>query len=274
MSNYSYDHNTAHILEPVQGYDLVSHMCYWAPLQNNDAEATASTVAKFKVEGAVPGLVLHCNPDDGKLETGLLDDSMAQFLCSKQDTEDVLQPFTTKNGRNFIGIGTLSYGGFNTAPYMQDSNNTGRRYGEGVASNAGEIQETTSNGTTTYSVNLQSSQSVFTTFPGACGLELGSSEFADVKADETTPVDYWYDCPLTSPTANPTFTKVGNGSAYGTEDQNKQGGFLMPGKNYKDPICGILSKKPFRNENGTRMIRFWAVYQPALPSATISEITD
>lgn len=279
MSNYSYDHNTAHILEPVQGYDLVSHMCYWAPLQNVPdvvvaTEENGLRSNKYPVHGAVPGLVLHCNPDDGKLETGLLNDSMAQFLCSKQDTEDVLQPFTTKNGRNFIGIGTLSYGGFNTAPYMQDSNNTGRRYGEGVASNAGRVLTPEEDGTATYKVQLQSSQSVFTTFPGACGLELGSSEFADTLADEITPVDYWYDCPLTSPTANPTFTKTNNLTKEGTEAQNKMGGFLKPGKNYLEPICGILSKKPFRNENGTRMIRFWAVYQPALPKATVTEITE
>lgn len=259
MSNYYYDHNTAHILEPVQGYDLVSHMCFTAPLQDDNTYGKA-------VKDAVPGLVLHRNPTDGKLETGLLPNSMAQFLCSKQDTEDVLQPFVTKNGRNFVGIGTISYGGFNTAPYQ------GNGYGEGVAANAGWVgaAATDAGGNTYYPVTLNPSTSAFTTFPGACGLELGSSEFADVKDDGVTPVDYSYDEPLTSPTADGSYVYNSGAKKPGTQDQNKQGGFLKPGTNYVDPICGILSQKPFRNENGTRMIRFWAVYQPALSAAAVS----
>lgn len=270
MSNYYYDHNTAHILEPVQGYDLVSHMCFTAPLQNVTAAANVETGegAKTKVENAVPGLVLHRNPDDGKLETGLLDDSMAQFLCSKQDTEDVLQPFVTKNGRNFVGIGTISYGGFNTAPYQ------GNGYSEGVAANAGWVgaAATDAGGNTYYPVSLNPSTSAFTTFPGACGLELGSSEFADTLDDGTTAVTYKYDMPLTSPVANSSYVYNSGAKKPGTQAQNLQGGFLMPGTNYKEPICGILSQKPFRNENGTRMIRFWAVYQPAAKLTNLSDV--
>ena len=269
MSNYYYDHNTAHILEPVQGYDLVSHMCFTAPLQDDNTYGKA-------VKDAVPGLVLHRNPTDGKLETGLLPNSMAQFLCSKQDTEDVLQSPVTINGRNFVGIGTLSYGGFNTAPYMQDSNNTGQRYGEGVAANASWVGDaaTDAGGNTYYPVTLTPSTSAFTTFPGACGLELGSSEFADFTSKDNAFTAYSYDTPLTSPTARPSFDASSAAEEPGTEKQIQQGGFLKPGTNYVDPICGILSQKPFRNENGTRMIRFWAVHQPVVSIQNLVGLTD
>ena len=270
MSQYLYDHNTAHILEPVQGYDIVSFMNFWAPLSDKVLTLNAKTGTM-----AVPGTVMHRNAQ-GELEPGCEGHSMPQFLYAKQDSEDVLQSPVTANGQNITGVGIMSYGGFNTAPYQTNypdgdytgENNSRPFYGNGIASNAPRI--------TDYSnpvISIAKQKSAFTTFPGACGLEFGSSEFARFKyAASSDPAvndmdlgtnacaEYEYDCALTSPEPVATATD----GAWGTKRQQLFGGFLKPGKYYKDNVCGVLSQKPFRNENGTWMIRFWACHKPAL----------
>lgn len=256
-SAYDYDHNTAHILEPVQGYDIVSFMNFWAEI---DEEATPGW--------AQPGTVMHRNPTTGKMSPGLTKTSMAQFLYSKQDSEDVLHSPVTVNGMNVTSIGTISYGGFNTAPYQGNpayKTVDGKRvYQEGISSNIGKVEFV--NGKA-QPLQLNPQQSAFTTFPGACGLELGSSEFAYFKGTTPAGDQYEYDMPLTSPLP-------GKESTWGTEEQQAFGGYLMPGTHYADNICGILSQKPFRNENGTRMIRFWAVYQPAITDTSLAAVNE
>ena len=244
-SAYDYDHNTAHILEPVQGYDIVSFMNFWAEMDES-------------VHGAFPGTVMHRDPTTGKMSPGLTKTSMAQFLYSKQDSEDVLHSPVTVNQMNVTSIGTISYGGFNTAPYQ------GSDYAEGISSNIGKVEFV--NGKA-QPLQLNPQKSAFTTFPGACGLELGSSEFAYFVGDTTNTVDYKYDDALTSPLPD-----TYNAAKPGTKAQQEFGGFLCPGTHYSDNICGILSQKPFRNENGTRMIRFWAVYQPAITATSLTAL--
>ena len=277
MSQYLYDHNTAHILEPVQGYDIVSFMNFWAPLSDKVLTLNEKTGTM-----AVPGTVMHRN-QQGELEPGCEGDSMPQFLYAKQDSEDVLQSPVTANGLNITGVGIMSYGGFNTAPYQTnypdgnyvDGNGERPFYGNGIASNAPAISDY-SNPT----INIAKQKSAFTTFPGACGLEFGSSEFARVKCtlsenpavnDMDTGSDarseYTYDCALTSPEPVATATD----GTWGTKRQQLFGGFLKPGTYYKDNVCGVLSQKPFRNENGTWMIRFWACHKPALDPSIFEE---
>ena len=252
MSAYTYDHNTAHILEPIQGYDLVSFMNFWAPLDPS-------------VEDAVPGTVMSRNKETGKLIRGLDEESMAQFLYSKQDTEDVVNNPVTANSLEVTSISLNSFGDFRNGiipPYHVDG------WTSGASSNMG--QTTWTDAGVAKPVEFRAQTSVYTTFPGACGLELASSEFALVKADGTTPVDYAYDTPLTSPkAAGNAYSAAGNA---GTVDQNKIGGFLKPGKHYVNNICGIVSRQPFRNENGTWILCFWACHKPALTAATKSDL--
>ena len=247
MSAYTYDHNTAHILEPIQGYDLVSFMNFWAPLDPS-------------VEDAVPGTVMSRN-ESGKLIRGLDDESMAQFLYSKQDTEDVVNNPVTANSLEVTSISLNSFGDFRNGiipPYHVDG------WTSGASSNMG--QTTWTDAGVAKPVEFRAQTSVYTTFPGACGLELASSEFALFKDDGTTRVDYAYDTPLTSPkAAGNAYSAAGNA---GTVDQNKIGGFLKPGKHYVNNICGIVSRQPFRNENGTWILCFWACHKPAMTAAT------
>lgn len=269
-SPYTYDHNTAHILEPVQGYDIVSFMNFWAEMDDS-------------VHGAVPGTVMHRDKDSGKMKTGLEWDSMAQFLYAKQDSEDVLNSPVTANGQNITSIGTISYGGFNTAPFQNPFNKENKRYGNGISSNIGPVEFDKVTGAA-QPIRFTPQTSAFTTFPGACGLELGSSEFARVDTDGAE-IKYQYDDALTAPVAKgddwkpEKVTKTVNGvetevsATYdGTIPQNQFGGFLMKGTHYVNNICGILSQKPFRNENGTWMIRFWACHKPALKPETVTAL--
>ena len=250
-SSYQYDHNTAHILEPVQGYDIVSFMNFWAPLDES-------------VEDAVPGTVMHRNAD-GFLVRGLTKTSMAQFLYSKQDTEDVINNPVTANGLDITSVSMNSYGDFPgyVQPYGKDG------FQNGVCSNISGVTFDQDTGVAS-PVIFHDPQSAYTTFPGACGLELGSSEFAFFKADGTTKVDYAYDMPLTSPVKSGSAEVGGETqSTYGTTTQQAIGGFLCPGDYYKNNICGVVSQLPRCNENGTWIITFWACHKPALDLATV-----
>lgn len=258
-SSYNYDHNTAHILEPIQGYDLVSFMNFWAPLDET-------------VEDAVPGTVMHRN-EAGKLVRGLTKTSMAQFLYSKQDTEDVINNPITMNGLDITSVSMNSYGNFNG--YRQPYNRDG--YESGVCSNAGPVEFTDG---VAGSITFHEPHSVYTTFPGACGLELGSSEFARVDGSGN-PVTYKFDMPLTSPTKtvqsyqNEVLEEDGeaqDGTNYGTAAQKAIGGFLMPGDYYKNNICGVVSRLPVQNENGTWIITFWACHKPAFTADSIQKV--
>ena len=277
MSQYLYDHNTAHILEPVQGYDIVSFMNFWAPLSDKILDLNKATGVM-----AVPGTVMH-RDEKGELYPGLTKTSMPQFLYAKQDSEDVLQSPVTANGQNITGVGIMSYGGFNTAPYQNDSNTQQVFYGNGIASNAGPINYDVLGPNGGPKLTIKPQKSAFTTFPGACGLEFGSSEFAKFKGDGSE-VAYNYDDPLTSPEPlieDPS-DKDSIAAGYaavkdadpGTKKQQVFGGFLKKGTYYKDNICGVLSQKPFRNENGTWMIRFWACHKPAIDLEAVGAVAS
>ena len=241
-SSYNYDHNTAHILEPIQGYDLVSFMNFWAPLDET-------------VEDAVPGTVMHRN-EAGKLVRGLTKTSMAQFLYSKQDTEDVINNPITMNGLDITSVSMNSYGNFNG--YRQPYNRDG--FESGVCSNAGPVEFTDG---VAGSITFHEPHSVYTTFPGACGLELGSSEFAREDASGQ-PVTYAYDEPLTSPAQADAATCGYKNPIVSHRNTAQDGGFLIKGEYYKDNVCGVVSRLPVQNENGTWIITFWACHKPAL----------
>lgn len=260
-SSYTYDHNTAHILEPIQGYDLVSFMNFWAPLDES-------------VQDAVPGTVMHRNTS-GKLVRGLTKTSMAQFLYSKQDTEDVINNPITINGLDITSVSMNSYGDFPAESgqpgYVQPFDRLG--WQDGVCSNMGTV--TFDESGNAEPVVFREPQSVYTTFPGACGLELGSSEFALYKADGTTRVDYAFDQPLTSPAKSGSAeVDAETQSVYGTSTQQAIGGFLCPGDYYKNNICGVVSRLPVQNENGTWIITFWACHKPALDLAALGVATS
>lgn len=244
MSAYTYDHNTAHILEPIQGYDLVSFMNFWAPLDKS-------------VVDAVPGTVMSRNPE-GKLIRGLGPESMAQFLYSKQDTEDVVNNPVTANSLEVTSISLNSFGDFRDKiipPYHTNG------WQSGASSNMGETAWT-ANGTA-IPITFRPQTSVYTTFPGACGLEVASSEFAKEDANND-PVDYDYDEPLTSPLQADAASCGFKNPITINRGTDQDGGYLIPGKHYIDNICGIVSRKPFRNENGTDILCFWACHKPAL----------
>lgn len=250
-----YDHPTAHRLEPVKGWDAMSHMDFVAPM--------ASTVT-----GAPAGTVMHMNTN-GALETGLTDQSMGLFLYYKQYDDDTINDPTTLNGQKLTSISLNSANTITNGPWeshYQVQNGAVSGSVNGIMSNMGSYNFTRSN------VTYKAQGMVHTTYPGACGMELSSTEFAQKMADGTTSVTYTVNDALTSPVANSAFSDTSS-TTPGTASQNKFGGFLKRGTPYEDPICGVVSRVPYKNTNGYSVICFWAQWLPALTTAVSTALT-
>lgn len=247
--NDKYNQPTAHMLQPVKGWDSMAHLDFVAPIAKT-------------VEGALPGTVMHLNAA-GQLETGLTPQGMGMYLFYKQNDEDV-QPYPlTADGTQMTAVGMQSFGGYNSEVYLRhnwinveknDYYNT-----NGTASNVGPFNYNAQDSTP--SVAYTKGMAAHTTYPAICGMELSSTEFASAKNNSVNGAlgEYVPNTTLTSPTKAKAQTV-----AYGDAEQKKLGGFLMPGTCYVDPICGIVSKKPVINEHGYKQICFWSCWLPAL----------
>ena len=240
--NEKYNQPTAHMLQPVKGWDSMAHLDFVAPIDSS-------------VEGALPGTVMHLDPDTGNLITGLTQQGMGMFLFYKQNDEDV-QPYPiTSDGTQMTAVGMQSFGGYNSEMYLRRWNTTDPYNTNGSASNVGPFDYSGATPKTYY----EPGKAAHTTYPAICGMELSSTEFASVKNNAALGAigEYKPNTPLTAPAKNYT-------GDYGTAAQKALGGFLMPGKCYQDPICGIVSKKPVINEHGYRQVCFWACWLPSI----------
>lgn len=245
--NDKYNQPTAHMLQPVKGWDSMAHLDFVAPIAAG-------------VDGALPGTVMHLNAK-GQLETGLTPQGMGMYLFYKQNDEDI-QPYPlTADGTQMTAVGMQSFGGYNSEVYLRhnwagvdtkDWYNT-----NGTASNVGPFNYNAQDSTP--SVAYTKGMAAHTTYPAICGMELSSTEFASVKNTGSCLGEYVPNTVLTAPTK----AKAASGD-YGDADQKKLGGFLMPGTCYVDPICGIVSKKPVINEHGYKQVCFWSCWLPAL----------
>ena len=253
--NERYDQPTAHMLQPVKGWDSMAHLDFVAPI---DPE----------VVGALPGTVMHLEAD-GKMKTGLTAQGMGMFLFYKQNDEDV-QPYpVTADGTQMTAVGMQSFGGYNSEVYLRHNwlNNNGVLVNDpyntnGTASNVGPINYDASDSSA--ALAYTKGQAAHTTYPAICGMELSSTEFAQLKSGSSCISEYVCNTLLTAP-------KKAAEAVYGDATQQALGGFLMPGKAYVDPICGIVSKKPVINEHGYKQICFWATWLPAITETAPSK---
>lgn len=247
--NGKYNQPTAHMLQPVKGWDSMAHLDFVAPIAS-------------KVKDALPGTVMHLN-SLGELEVGLTPQGMGMYLFYKMWDEDV-QPYPlTADGTRMTAVGMQSFGGYNSEVYLRGME--GNPYDtNGHASNVGAYQFDTSEGQTPYA-KVKASQAAHTTYPAVCGMELSSTEFA-ATTDTNSIITYYPNDTLTAPLPDANVvpgTSTLNGKP-GTQVQQAAGGFLKKGVCYKDPICGIVSKKPVINEHGYKQICFWSTWLPAL----------
>ena len=249
--NEKYNQPTAHMLQPVKGWDSMAHLDFVAPI--------AKTVS-----GALPGTVMHLNTY-GELETGLTAQGMGMFLFYKQTDEDV-QPYPlTADGTQMTAVGMQSFGGYNSEMYLRTWPNNDPYNTNGTASNvqAYKFNENTGEQLT---ASYVPGKAAHTTYPAICGMELSSTEFASVMGDGLTGIQYQPNDTLTAP-----LPAAFNTTNAGTVDQQLSGGFLKKGACYVDPICGIVSKKPVINEHGYKQICFWATWLPAL-AANVADL--
>ena len=239
--NGRYNQPTAHMLQPVKGWDSMAHLDFVAPIAAS-------------VSDALPGTVMHLN-NAGELEVGLTPQGMGMYLFYKMWDEDV-QPYPlTADGTRMTAVGMQSFGGYNSEVYLRtwegDSYNT-----NGHASNVGAYNFNADG--SALSAKVKAGAAAHTTYPAICGMELSSTEFA-WETGTGRSIQYYPNDTLTSPQPA-TF----NAALPGKEEQQKAGGFLKKGTCYVDPICGIVSKKPVINEHGYRQICFWSTWLPAL----------
>ena len=243
--NERYNQPTAHMLQPVKGWDSMAHLDFVAPIAKG-------------VDGALPGTVMHLN-NDGELETGLTAQGMGMYLFYKQFDEDV-QPYPiTADGTQMTAVGMQSFGGYNSEMYLRRWNVKDPYNTNGSASNVGPYKY--DDGMT---ASYKPGKAAHTTYPAICGMELSSTEFAVVKDGSSCLAAYTPNTALTAP-------KAAAETNYGDAVQQKLGGFLMPGVCYKDPICGIVSKKPVTNEHGYKQVCFWSTWLPALSAEEFDE---
>lgn len=239
--NGKYNQPTAHMLQPVKGWDSMAHLDFVAPIA-------------AKVQDALPGTVMHLN-SFGELEVGLTAQGMGMYLFYKMWDEDV-QPYPlTQDGTRMTAVGMQSFGGYNSEVYLRtwddNSYNT-----NGHASNVGAYNFNADG--SALSAKVKAGAAAHTTYPAICGMELSSTEFA-WETGAGTSIQYYPNDTLTSPEP-----AAFDATLPGKEDQQLAGGFLKKGVCYKDPICGIVSKKPVINEHGYRQICFWSCWLPAL----------
>lgn len=245
--NERYNQPTAHMLQPVKGWDSMAHLDFVAPI--------ATTV-----DNALPGTVMHLN-SFGQLEPGLTAQGMGMYLFYKMNDEDV-QPYPlTADGTRMTAVGMQSFGGYNSEVYLRGME--GNPYDtNGHASNVGAYKFDVEVGQEPYA-KVRASQSAHTTYPAICGMELSSTEFAAQLGDFGTTLIYNPNDCLTSPAP-----AAYSSAKPGTKAQQTAGGFLKKGTCYVDPICGIVSKKPVINEHGYKQICFWSTWLPALAEPT------
>lgn len=270
-----YEHNTAHQLRPVKAFDIASYMDFTAPIASGLVSDAKPGTVMHRIVNAAEVLALQArfgstsvsNANIGNMVTGLSKAGMPMFLLSKQDSEDVINN-PVVNGQ-LTSISANGYGGYNTAIYT-GADNVGQNIGSNLAALDWSGSASWNSSNNKPAVAFHTPTSAYTVFPAACGLELADSEFAAVTKGGTA-VSYEIDMPLTSPGALTAaeVTNAANTSA-GTAAQQAQGGFLKPGTLYSDNICGIVSRTPAYNENRIKMIRFWAVYMPAMNASTVA----
>lgn len=246
--NGKYNQPTAHMLQPVKGWDSMAHLDFVAP------------IAPF-VKDALPGTVMHLN-SNGQLQPGLTAQGMGMYLFYKMWDEDV-QPYPlTADGSQMTAVGMQSFGGYNSEMYLRKWDSTDPYNTNGQASNVGAYDFSDA---ANLKAKVKASASAHTTYPAICGMELSSTEFAATTGAGSTIV-YNVNDTLTSP--EPAATLASNP---GTYEQQAAGGFLKKGVCYKDPICGIVSKKPVINEHGYKQICFWSCWLPALSADFVED---
>lgn len=295
----AYNIHATHRLEPISGYDEITHLQFTAPM---NATALTENNGSGEEPGLPAGSCVSLNAD-GQLIAGAEGNAMPMFLLWSSSDPDGMPGAFTANGQNIAGI---SMNGATFAPngdaltenseltrnlytYTVDGNGNTTAFGA-TSGTASSLQRIVNGNTVSY--QLRNSAGNFTTWPATCGLEITTTEF-DFSIPET---DFAPNTLLTSPkrTGVEAFPQGYTGSDIRVKYQQARGGYItvldptddtpvsgtttVPGDNggadttvdvnypYHN-VCGTVSRGVHTNENAVKVLYFWAE-RTLLPKAS------
>ena len=261
----AYNIAATHRLEPISGFDEITHLQFTAPLDSTTAKFDNGTGEEF---GLPSGSVVSIN-ENGDFIAGAAGTAMPCFLLwNTSGADGMAWTSTTANGMNYAGTAGVSAAkAYDSRDWLENSLDANGSYVAGGASplqrNPGESWSGTS-----VSYSLKPGVGNFTAWPATCGLELTSTEFERVStsADDeiAVPAEFKRNDLLTSPVA-------GQIAAADTDNpfvarQKARGGFLKVddittadlATNGIHNICGTVSRGIMQNENAIHVLFFWA----------------
>lgn len=253
---YAYNIAATHRLEPVSGFDEITHLQFTAPMNKDAAAVDNGTGEEF---GLPSGSVVSVSQGANTLEfiAGAVGTAMPCFLLwNTSGADGMSSSATTANGKHYAGtLATSALGTVDNRDWLENSLMDAN--GAYVSGGASSLQRVTSaDGTESYS--LRGSVGNFTAWPATCGLELNSTEF-DLSVDPKA--TFVPNTLLTSPAADSAATDANPAVQY----QKRRGGYLAAAATAADPasgayhnICGTVSRGVVMNENAVAVLYFWA----------------
>lgn len=259
----AYNIAATHRLEPISGFDEISHLQCTAPM---DTTVLSMDNGSGEEPGLPSGSVVSLK-SNGELTSGAVGTAMPLFLLWNTASIDASTGSLTANGQNLAGIPANSAGQAGNPVsdsaalirnlYTTDSN--------GIVTNtsggANIIQRVVSNGVASYSI--RGSVGSYTCWPATCGLELSTTEF-DFSETET---NFAPNTLLTSPAPDTSVTILSTDTAAVMRQkyQKRRGGYLKiaatsaaPASGAYHNICGTVRKPIESNENNVKVLHFWA----------------
>lgn len=251
---YAYNIAASHRLEPVSGFDEITHLQFTAPLNADAAKCDNGTGEEF---GLPAGSVVSVNPDADNLEfiAGAVGTAMPCFLLwNTTGADGMAHNPRTANGRHYAGtLATSALGNVDNRDWLENSLMDAD--GAYVSGGASSLKRVVAEDGTISSYTLRGSIGNHTAWPATCGLELNSTEF-DLEGKDALVRGAL----LTAPAAD---SEAAGTDAIGY--QKRRGGYLKAADLSAAPtasglhnICGTVSRGIIKNENAVDVLYFWA----------------
>ena len=284
----AYNPMFTHRLEPISGFDEITHLQYTAPM---DAKALNAPNVSGEEPGLPAGSVVSLN-GDGVFKAGAVNNEMPCFLLWNTSDPDGYPSATTANKRYLAGIagtsagqdGNLRLDSADLIRNLYEDRQTDDTIGNtnvsvtnattGGANSFNNLSRAVSTNGSVISYKLRNAVGNFTAWPATCGLELNSTEWDKTILDSDFKTKFAPNTLLTSPAAKAESAVDVSITDLETKFQQMRGGFLTPvtcadfapvaaDKTCADKpsfvnVCGTVSKGIRRNENGVLVLYFWA----------------
>lgn len=250
----AYNPMYTHRLEPISGFDEITHLQFIAPMESEDLNRNNGSGEEF---GLPAGSVVSLNKETHAFKAGAEGTAMPCFLLWNTSDPDGYPSALTANGRHLAGIpatGAARVGqgsvldsaelirnlyqksggtATSTRTYTEDD----KSYTEtstysytnattGGGSSVGDRAEISTGGNV-ISYKLRQCAGAFTAWPATCGLELDSTEFDKNVSEQDYNTTFAPNTLLVAPTAKAAnSTEVTNATTEEAKLQRMRGGYL------------------------------------------------